>query len=37
VVRRITRAAATLCGSNTPRVDALAAVTDTPAPAAVCP
>jgi subtilisin family serine protease len=37
VVRRITRAAATLCGSNTPRLDALAAVTDTPAPATVCP
>jgi subtilisin family serine protease len=37
VVRRITRAAATLCNSNTPRLDALAALTDTTAPGPACP
>ncbi len=36
VARRIARTAAVLCGTNTRRVDALAAVTDTVAAAPVC-
>jgi subtilisin family serine protease len=37
LARRIERSSAPLCGTNTRRVDALAAVTDTVAPAPSCP
>jgi subtilisin family serine protease len=37
LARRIDRSSAELCGTNTRRVDALAAVTDTVAPAPSCP